>query len=570
MTGMVLAALLAGCSQTPEFEASVQAPRAARGTGAGGFLSLEVLATSGGEAIGCDDTSVEVVVEVAGADGHFASLPAGASTVVCDEGRTGDLAVVVDNSGSEDGFLPWLQEGAGNMVDGVLAHGGRSSLVRVSTDAELREEMTSDAAVLRDAVDALHVANGWTALYDGIRLGNETIGAAAGARPEWTDLESFCAADRTLGVVAFTDGQDNNSAGEHDAVVDNDRYPGDGIDTRFDDLLDLRVDGISTPVYTIGLGRGVLESELQDLATRSGGRYLSVDDEADLPGVFDIIGDYFDASRNVCAELPTLECGAFTVRVTTTWEHGGTTHTDVQLETVHLECEAPSEGRVATVLLTTSDPNIPRELAGTLSRNVVEWVSPVLRPRVLVVLDDNNHGEDRGDAQVVNVLLSDSDNLDVTYVEEPEGGLIAADLAAVDVVWFSNPGYPMDDVATFATLQGFSADGGGVVLQGDDMTWSWGHGFDMSPLTHTDHVSNGTQACGQRIDNLQGGHYIVTVAEAEHAVTTGIEGERFLYGNDIDHSVPRGEGEVVLATATVAGDEGCMTPVPVVIGFDPR
>ena len=108
-----------------------------------------------------------------------------------------------------------------------------------------------------------------------------------------------------------------------------------------------------------------------------------------------------------------------------------------------------------------------------------------------------------------------------------------------------------------------------MVLQGDDMTRSWGNDFSPAPLVHLDHRNNGTRACGQQIDNYRGGKYSVTIADETHAMTLGIEGMTFDYSNDIDHSTARNEGEVILATATVKGDEDCMEPIPVIVGFEP-
>jgi hypothetical protein len=571
-TALSLVALV-GCADRPEFDVTVQSPQTALRAGSGGFLSFEVLATDGaGTAVSCTEGELEVTVEIAGDDGHFADVPPQTWTVNCDDGRTGDLAVVVDNSGSEDGFVPWLKQGATAMVDGVVARGGRASLVRVSTEANVEVPLTDDQSALDGAIDELFVANGWTALYDGVRMGNETLGFAAPATaPVYDDLESFCGTNRTLGVVAFTDGADNNSSDEHAADYDVESYPGDGLDTTFEDLLDLRVGGVTTPLYTIGLGRDVESDALATLAEGTGGRYLHVDRAEQLPGVFDVVGDYFDARHQVCVELPELECGDFTVRVSTTWTSGsGEVVEGVVEHTVHMECEEVGDGRVATILLTMEDPGFPASMADQLARQVVEWVSPRLRPRVLVVLDDNHHGEDDGDALVVASLLSDDDNREVQFVHERDGGLTAADVDGYDVVWFSNPGYPMDDVGSVHTLTAFAAEGGGVVMQGDDMTWSWAGGFSMAGLTHLDHQNNGTSACGVGIDNRAGGAYRVAFGDVDHAVTRGLTGQSFRYSNDIDHSTARGEGEVVLASATVDGRSGCMTPVPVVVGYDPR
>ena len=59
-------------------------------------------------------------------------------------------------------------------------------------------------------------------------------------------------------------------------------------------------------------------------------------------------------------------------------------------------------------------------------------------------------------------------------ITERKGGITADDVAGYDVVWFTNPGYPFDDVRSIDTLTTFLAAGGGVVAQGDDITQSMG------------------------------------------------------------------------------------------------
>ncbi len=142
-----------------------------------------------------------------------------------------------------------------------------AALVRVSTEASVLQELTSTGSELDAAVESLFVANGWTALWDGIRLGAET-------------LEDAFAEDAPGGgnafpvVVAFTDGRDNNSADEQDTS-----YAGDGIDTSLEDLFELEAGGLRVPVYPIGTGDAD-EEELSELAEATGGAYFDLDDRS--------------------------------------------------------------------------------------------------------------------------------------------------------------------------------------------------------------------------------------------------------------------------------------------------
>jgi hypothetical protein len=395
-------------------------------------------------------------------------------------------------------------------------------------------------------------------------MGNETLGVEKAKDAK--DLESFCDSTARAGVVAFTDGAENNSSDEQD--YDHDRYPGDGIDTHLQDLFDLQAAGATTPVYTIGMGDEVDEAALEELSAETGGRYLHVEDSSQVGEVFDLVGDYFTSNQQVCAEIPDDTCGPFWVQVS--WEYTDATGAVVSGSTVQaasVDCPADPTGNQVVMLLTLSNPGIAEATASALATNAVTWASPVVDPKVLVVLDENHHGEFDDDANYVADLL-DAAGVDVTRYDETDGGIKDKDLEGFDVVWYSNPGYPMDDLASFEALQAFGAIGGGLVLQGDDMGWSWGGGFLMSPLTHLDFLDNGTGFCGAWTDNNDGSDYLVTIGADAHPVTAGLEGQTFLYGDDIDTTVARGEGETVLATATLDGSAGCAT-VPVVVAGEP-
>jgi hypothetical protein len=571
LPSLCVASLLTGCAPTEGFDVTMQQARAAR-VGVSGFLALDLLATDGADPIPCDDGSFEVAISVTaeGPDGHFTQLPPQSWEVACNDGRTGDLSLVIDNSGSEAGFLDWLKQAAGNMADELLGRGGRLGVVRVSTNAELVQPLTSSAEAIDAALDDLFISNGWTALWDGVRLGHESLQTGAAAGGDRTAIQEFCFGDNPLGVAAFTDGVDNNSADEFAADYDAARYPGDGVDTELADLFGLRIGDATTPIYTLGLGAGVDDASLSQLAQVTGARYRPIASAEEIPETFDILQSYFDATHEVCVELPDLECGELVVRVDWTWTpEGGDPVTGSVEQGVNYACaEQPTQGRIATILLTMGDPGFPDDFASTIARQAVEWTSPRLRPNVLVVLDDNHNGEDLADHDLVEWLLDDIDTLDVAFLDEPGDGLTLADLQGYDVVWFANPGYPVDDADTATALQDFVALGGGLVLQGDDMTRARGGAFEMSPLTGLDHVDNGTRACGRQIDNRRHETYTVTITDADHALTRGLTGQSFTYGNDIDDSDIANPEVEILATAVPTNDPDCPSR-PVIIGWTP-
>jgi alpha-tubulin suppressor-like RCC1 family protein len=230
------------------------------------------------------------------------------------------------------------------MVEKVLAADGRGSLTRVSTNASILVPMTEDAGLLRSAIDSeLFVANGWTSLYDGVRMGNETI---QGSAFRLTDVVDGCAEARKAGVVVFTDGRENNSSDDNSSSYDADKYPGDGVNTTLEDLYGLAVDGVTTPVYIVGLGDDVDHAAMQSLSEQTGGRYLAVDSADELDGVFGVVGDYFQGGYRVCAELPATVCGELTIQADYEWLYGDSTFTGQQTEDVFVSCP---EKRISSI-----------------------------------------------------------------------------------------------------------------------------------------------------------------------------------------------------------------------------
>ncbi|MGE0547422.1 MAG: VWA domain-containing protein [Kofleriaceae bacterium] len=539
--------------------------------GAGGQVGLDLLVTDGSNATECDTSSLEVTVSASqsGPLGPFMPIDASNVVIQCSSGAA-DVAVVIDNSGSEAGKLDELRAGASYLMDAVLNAGGRASLVRVSTNSAIRQELTNDRAALAAATDDLFINNGWTALWDGIRMGNQTLGGdiVVQATPK-ADARQFCVASSKLAVVAFTDGYDNNSADEQAATYDLAKYPGDGLATNVNDLVKLRVDHVTTPIYTIGMGHQIDDDGLKELAEASGGRHRRLDDVDQIQDAFSDIADYLKSTHQVCADLPWSTCGDVTLQTDWTWTApDGGKHTGRKFSTVHVPCEEQrGPGRQATIVLTMSNPGLPVDVASRLASNAIDWVAPKSQPKVLIVLDNGHHDEFLDDASFVRDRLAEL-AYDVTLIDERSGGLLPEDVAGYDVVWFTNPGYPWDDVRSVDTLKAFIAAGGGLVTQGDDITYSMGNSFNVSDLVHLNHKDNGTSTCGQLTDNNAGQSFQVTLGTG-HPLVEGIEGATFAYGNDIDDNVAANAGEVVVGSASFSSGE-CSSVRPVLSAFDPN
>lgn len=236
------------------------------------------------------------------------------------------------------------------------------------------------------------------------------------------------------------------------------------------------------------------------------------------------------------------------------------------------EGEQVESHRIVGIVLQMTNPDVPRQKAKRLARNAMRWVTrdhPCPGLKVLVVRDDNNQGEFAEDVTAVRDWLREA-GYDVTFREEPHDGLRWRHVKHYDAVWFSNPGFPIDDAKTIETLEAFVAQGGGLVMSGDDLSWGANNLVSTEGLVHLENHSNGTRTCGVLTDNNRGESYKVSLENQPHPVLSGLEGHSFLYANDIDHSSPMGLGEEVLAWAELDPALQCECDVhtPVIVVKD--
>ena len=226
---------------------------------------------------------------------------------------------------------------------------------------------------------------------------------------------------------------------------------------------------------------------------------------------------------------------------------------------LHISPSEPLIGNVITILMTLSDDWMDEITAQRIIDNSIRFVTPVQYPRVLIILDDNHNGEDVTDPERILGWLQDM-NYDVDMIPEPVDGISASALHGYHVVIFSNPGQPVDDVITFEHLRNFSAQGFGVIFQGDDITRP--QNPIVEEMTRLRYIDNGTTYYGSTVDNHNGDAYEVWLVE-DTPISNGISGS-FLYGNDIDTTVPKPEVHV-FAWCTIQGENH--PPKPVIAGF---
>lgn len=293
---MLLLACYSPTPEAPPLDAVDQVGRYAAGVG---HLALRADAD-------CDEETTTVTVETRGDDGEWEE--AEDVEVDWDGADALDVVLVADNSGSVSAWDAVIAEAVGGYGEQILSGAdNRAGLVRVSTEASTLAPLAADGAAWATAVDALGVRNGWTALWDGVRLAHEVHAAAEQVRAS-ADL-SACVGEAHRAVVVYTDGQDNNSADEHPTS-----YDGDGVDTTLAELGSQQVAGIQPPIFTIGVGEGVDEAALGALAEGSGGAYLPIDALDELPDALGATEASLASEIPVCWVAP--DCADTEVRIT--------------------------------------------------------------------------------------------------------------------------------------------------------------------------------------------------------------------------------------------------------------
>lgn len=222
---------------------------------------------------------------------------------------------------------------------------------------------------------------------------------------------------------------------------------------------------------------------------------------------------------------------------------------------------------VSTVLLALGDkdniasPMIKREIAEAVISKAVNFSSIVRKPKVLLVRDRRHNNESPDDFVLVKEILSQ--RFETKVIDEPLEGLQLAHTIGFDLIWLINPGHPMGNAVSAATLMSVKAKARvGIVISGDDM--ARGRNFNVSELTGLDYKHNGTSFCGERIDNNRGKSYSVILKKKYFPKLSA--SERILkYANDIDFTTLKAKNLKVMAYSE--GPKDCGYKIPTVVGY---
>jgi Mg-chelatase subunit ChlD len=349
-----LAALLAlGCSEKPTGEStgeiSLRVSQTGGNTEAGVATSVSI-SNKQGDPIPLEQVHPHFIVEASTNGGPWVALP---NVEANFQGpHRLDVIVVADNSGSEAGMLDTMREAMTDFAHLTLTRAApdRMGLVRVSTEAQVYQDLTEDSDVFAGTLDRLFVTNGWTALWDGVRQANEVLAASELPLESAGNVNGFCA-DRThRAIVAFTDGRENNSADEHETI-----YAGDGIDTTFEDLLKLQVDGIKTPVHWVEVGDQADSDALEVMADATGARHVAVEKMGQLHGALTSTAARLTSEVPICFELTS--CGSVDLRMTVQFELDGVPQSVSVPNWMHATCTCSGKGKPRCELTETANGN---------------------------------------------------------------------------------------------------------------------------------------------------------------------------------------------------------------------
>ncbi len=360
---IILTTLMIGCSSdrssktgSDKPKSSIRAPQETEVSNVqfskAGSTSFDVSSSdSEGNVISCDENELSVELEISrdGTDDSFESISQENIIVDCNVRATSDIALVLDNSGSEKDHIQDIIDASSKMAEEILGNGGKVSMTRVSTNSKVIGSLSDNISEVKGAIAQQKTGNGWTSLFDGMRLGNETLANSDAAEiSNKEELTSFCEANRKLGMVVFTDGRENNSNDEKSYRYDFVKYPGDGINTSLDDLKKLRVGNVTTPIYNIGMGPDVDHELLSSLSKETGGRYLHIQSREQIPNVFEVVKDYISTPSQVCAKFSKNICGSRKLKMKYKWKSRKTgesieSNESEKIVNVHIPCSGDTD-----------------------------------------------------------------------------------------------------------------------------------------------------------------------------------------------------------------------------------
>lgn len=178
-------------------------------------------------------------------------------TTSSSQGSSIASALVLDYSGSmATTDVTAMETAATTFVNNMLTM-DRGEIIKFATDVQVVQTFTSDKQALRDAIAQSTTDRGSTSLYDAVETALNHTAAEAGQRA----------------VIAFTDGDDNDSIATQSGVISQAQTAG-------------------IPIYAVGLGFADTTG-LQTMSTQTNGQYYYAPDASQLTTIYEQIANIF-------------------------------------------------------------------------------------------------------------------------------------------------------------------------------------------------------------------------------------------------------------------------------------
>ncbi|MCG2698565.1 VWA domain-containing protein [Candidatus Parcubacteria bacterium] len=182
-----------------------------------------------------------------------------------------DAVMIIDRSGSMAWDSPTRLSQAKDAANSFLSNLGandQSALVSFATSASLNKVLSDGHSATQSAINGL-IASGWTNIGDAIKLANQELSSAR-ANPQAVKV-----------AILLTDGAANRPLDKGDPEI-------------YAETKAAEAAALGYKIFTIGLGSGVNETMLQNIASTTGAQYYFAPDGAALAGI------YNDISIRVC------------------------------------------------------------------------------------------------------------------------------------------------------------------------------------------------------------------------------------------------------------------------------
>lgn len=202
------------------------------------------------------------------------------------------VSLVLDRSISMGGGALVNAKDAAKQFVNQFSSEDEGLIIDFGNSVNIQQRWTRNQDTLKTAIDNIRLG-GSTALWDATSDGV----AEAAPRPGRS------------AVIALTDGGDNRSRTSLDALIDEAQQS-------------------NVPVYTIGLGSGINEDDLTNLANETGGDFYTAPDSSDLVTIYNQISQSIANEYELSYETTNSRTDGQERQVTVDVTSGGTTATD--------------------------------------------------------------------------------------------------------------------------------------------------------------------------------------------------------------------------------------------------